>query len=324
VRIFRSVLAVVAVLVLTLNGTLSFVAAQGTNGSSPLKSVPAEAMLATVVSVIDGDEFTAEVSGNEYRFSFLGVIAPNAPSGNDLGQCFGYDAAMRLSQLFKLGTQVFLSAEGDLDLSKASDRKATAVYVWLENPKELGTGYLVNTKLLRDGNADTSNLSKAPTYRQKFEDTVKKAKDGDKGLWKSCTSASDKVKPTPTPPPTDGELKAQYVWVQDAREILTRPFNHLGEKYAFCGVISFIQVARPGYVLIPGDTVSTEFSTMMQIRPDVSEERFMVGFNGDTSGMFEDSYVCVWGTLIDTASGTNAFGGSITNPLFDAEFVELQ
>ena len=167
-------------------------------------------------------------------------------------------------------------------------------------------------------------MARAETYRDKFEEAVKKAKDNDKGLWKNCTSANEKVKPTPTPPPTDDELKAQYVWIQDAREILTRPFNHVGEKYAFCGVIGFIQVARPGYVFTPGDTDSSQFTSFMQIQPDVSTERFMLGFNGDTSGIFEQSYVCVWGTLIDTASGTNAFGGSITNPLFDAKFVELQ
>ena len=104
---------------LTFNGTLAHVAAQGS--SSTLKDVPSGAISGTIALVIDGDEFTAEVNGKEYRFNFLGLEAPDAPSGSNLGD-FGYDSAMRLTQLLKEGSAVYFTAEGSLDLTKANGR----------------------------------------------------------------------------------------------------------------------------------------------------------------------------------------------------------
>lgn len=126
--------------------------------------------------------------------------------------------------------------------------------------------------------------------------------------------------PTPTPQLTG---KDAFPYVSDPLEIFTRPFNHIGEKMSFCGTVGFIQVARPGNKLYPGDTVLTGWTTVAQIFLDGADARFMIGFNGDSSGIYEDSYVCAWGTLVDTTTGKNAFGGTIVNPLFDAEYFEL-
>lgn len=126
---------------------------------------------------------------------------------------------------------------------------------------------------------------------------------------------------TPTPQLTG---KDAYPYVSDPLELYTRPFNHLSEKWSFCGTILYIEVAPPGSKFYPADTKSTKgFNTVIQIKLDGWDARFMVGFNGDTTGMYENSYVCAWGTLIDTSSGTNSFGGTITNPLFDAAYVEF-
>jgi hypothetical protein len=132
----------------------------------------------------------------------------------------------------------------------------------------------------------------------------------------------NQVPPTATPTP---ELsgKDAYTWLADPRELDVRPHNHIGEKWVFCGTVTFLQVAGVGSSLYPADNVTTSWDSVLQVWPPGYDVRFMVGFDGDTSGIFEDSYVCVWGTVVDTASGSNAFGGSIVNALFDAEFVEL-
>lgn len=125
---------------------------------------------------------------------------------------------------------------------------------------------------------------------------------------------------TPTP-----ELsgKDAYTWLADPREITSRLFNHLGENYVFCGTVLTIYVAAPGEKYYLGDSEEQPFTTMAQVYPDGLFEPFMVGFDGDPAGIYEDSYVCVWGTLIDTQSFDNRMGGQNVNPLFDAEYFEL-
>jgi outer membrane murein-binding lipoprotein Lpp len=141
-------------------------------------------------------------------------------------------------------------------------------------------------------------------------------------LKEEVETLEGQLPPTPTPTP---ELsgKDAYPYVTNAQELFTRPHNHLGTKVSFCGRVGYIEVARPGYVFTPGDSVSTSWATVAQVFLDGVDVQFMVGFDGDTNGIYEDSYVCVWGTLVDTMSGTNSFGGTIVNPLFDAEYFEL-
>lgn len=49
----------------------------------------------------------------------------------------------------------------------------------------------------------------------------------------------------------------------------------------------------------------------------------VVGYNGDTDGIFENSFVTIYGTVVGTQSGTNLLGGEISQPLVDAEIIEL-
>lgn len=92
---------------------------------------------------------------------------------------------------------------------------------------------------------------------------------------------------------------------------------------SFCGTVTFIEVAKPGNGFMAGDTVSTLWSGVAQILVDGYDVRFVVGFDGDTTGIYENTHVCAWGTLVDTFTGTNAFGGALSNPLFDAEYLEI-
>jgi hypothetical protein len=132
--------------------------------------------------------------------------------------------------------------------------------------------------------------------------------------------------PTPSPTPTDDEIKASYPPLPDVRELAIRPGGMYGDKISFSGSILSIHVARPGYVLVVGDDNSKGYDAVLQVTvaaPDGSTEVIAVGYDGDTTGMFEGSWVTVYGTVVDTFTGTNAFGGSFTQPLIAARFVDL-
>lgn len=130
------------------------------------------------------------------------------------------------------------------------------------------------------------------------------------------------IPPTMTPTP---ELsgKDAYTWLGSRPSSipdLSTTSVRSGCFAVLCRQSSSPDRARP----FAGETVSTGWKSIVQIRPDGYDNNFLIGFDGDTSGIYEGSYVCVWATVVDTASFTNAFGGTISNTLFDAEFVELQ
>jgi hypothetical protein len=128
--------------------------------------------------------------------------------------------------------------------------------------------------------------------------------------------------PTAMPEP-ERTGKDKYPYVGDPMDVFTRPFNYIGHNMSFCGTVQYIQVARPEDVFVVGDTKPRPFTTVAQIFLDGADAQFTLGFNEDSTGINEGSHACAWGTLFDTYTGTNTFGGSIINPLFDAEYFEL-
>ena len=75
-----------------------------------------------------------------------------------------------------------------------------------------------------------------------------------------------------------------------------------------------------------GDDEPAEYGAQLQIQvpaPDGSLEVIFVGYDGDTEGIFEGTYVTVYGTVVDTQSFENSLGGGVTQPLVDAELVVI-
>jgi len=144
----------------------------------------------------------------------------------------------------------------------------------------------------------------------------------------------DKPQPTPsptpratsTPKPTVDDIKASYPPLADVRELAIRPGGMIGDKIIFSGSILTIHVAPAGYVERLGDSDPVGYAAQIQVTvaaPDGSTEVVMVGFDEDTTGMFEGSWVTVYGKVVDTATGTNLFGGTISQPLVSAQFIDL-
>jgi len=131
---------------------------------------------------------------------------------------------------------------------------------------------------------------------------------------------------TPTPTLTMSQWKAAYPELADVREIVIRPGPLMGQKMSFRGEIATIRVAREGYIFKLGDETERQFQARLQVEvetPEGTSETLVVGYNGDTRGMFERTHVAVYGTLVDQETFTNAFGGKITQPLIAADLVEI-
>jgi hypothetical protein len=198
--------------------------------------------------------------------------------------------------------------------------------VWVEG-KDGGKAALLNTKLVREGYAGNTVHNKDDgKYFERLSDAQDNAKDAGRGLWGVCGGVHKKILPTPTPTPSVEEIKAQYAPLADVREMAIRPGGMMGQKIFFYGTIRTIQVASPGYVFTLGDNDPKAYTVGIQVEvvaPDGTTEYVSIGYDGDTTGMYEGTYVLVYGTLVDTRSGTNALGGTISQPLVDAQFVEF-
>jgi micrococcal nuclease len=284
-------------------------------------TIPPDAKKAVVQEVRDSSTYVVELDGKRKLVRLIAVDAPDAKV-KPLGECYANEAIAHLGELAPKDTTVYLEPDA---IDRDKDGRLLR-FVWVPGEKKDDKPVLINGRMIRDGYAAWFEEDDNYTYEYVFERYEKEAKDRNRGIWKNCGGPHEKIKPTPTPPPTDDELKAQYQPLADVRELVTRPGGMFGQKITFAGTLLDITVAPPGKVFVLGDEDPQAYSAWLQVwvtAPDGSVEAVSVGFNGDTTGMFEDSYVVVWGTVVDTVSGTNGFGGAITQPLVSAQFVEL-
>jgi hypothetical protein len=90
-----------------------------------------------------------------------------------------------------------------------------------------------------------------------------------------------------------------------------RPDSFIGEKIVVSGEVFVIQVEGT--------------LTAMQIfvtTVDGSREAVAVGYEGDTTGIYEGTSVTVYGVGAGKIEGTNAFGGYVVQPLIRADIVD--
>jgi endonuclease YncB( thermonuclease family) len=283
------------------------------------KGIPNSAVAFTVVEPIDGDSFFVGTDdGDEQQVDLLGIDAPELKKD----ECFAQESADRLASLLPVDSTVYLEQEEDVD----DEGDGWLRDVWVEG-KDGGKAALLNTKLVREGFAgNTTQNEDEGKYFERLSDAQDNAKDAGRGLWGVCGGIHKKIVPTPTPTPSVEEIKAQYAPLADVRELAIRPGGMMGQKIFFYGTILTINVAQPGYVFTLGDSDEQPYGVEMQVTvaaPDGTTETVFVGADVDTSGMFEGSWVVVYGTVVDTQTFQNALGGYISQPLVAAEFVEL-
>lgn len=311
---------VVVTLLGTLFGPLGALAATTPEG------VPKSATAYTVYQHIDGDSFYVENGDERQQVDLLGIDAPE--TNKQGGECFAQEALEHVKKLAPEDSTVYLETEGpDTDI----DGKSWPRDVWIEG-KDSKKATLLNTKLVRDGYASYDDDADAKKYDERISAAEKDAKKARKGIWDFCGGPREKFVPTPTPAPTQTptpsaeEIKSQYVPLADVRELAIRPGGMMGQKIFFYGTVLSINVASPGRVFVLGDNDPKEYGVEMQVTvsaPDGSTEVVFVGSDGETTGMFEGSWVVVYGTVVDSQTFQNALGGYVSQPLVAAQFVEL-
>jgi endonuclease YncB( thermonuclease family) len=289
--------------------------APGASAQDVPDGVPQGSEAVTVSGALNGGTLAVVLAdGTARNVGLIGVSAPTVPTATEPGQCYGEEARLYLESLAIPGTTVYLEAD-----PKVKETDETLLrHVWVV-PADGGKAFLVNTKMVRDGYADVGQGGNKSKYAARLKDAADKAKDKESGAYAVCGEIH---KPNPQTPE---QIKAQYESV-DLRDVSIRPSNYFGRKITFYGSVLSIQVAPPGRGFNVGDTDPEFFSTFMQVQGvaiDGSIQTIVVGYNGDTSGIFEGSYVSVYGTVYDTDSGTNLFGGTVTQPAVNAEIVEL-
>jgi hypothetical protein len=122
-------------------------------------------------------------------------------------------------------------------------------------------------------------------------------------------------KPTLTPSPTftpTPDPRLSYGDI-DLRELDTYPKNHIGEKIKLRGSVFNIFDTGGGFLSIP----------VFQL--EIGSVIVVVSGLGDVEvpeGIYEGTWITVYGTVVGTFEGTNAFGGTIVQPEIDADIIE--
>jgi micrococcal nuclease len=316
VRLLALALAVVMLAPLAAGPATRVGASAAVPAGIPKSAVPAE-----VVDQIDGAGIKVILAGEQVDIHLIGLDVSRRSGGPKPGECYGDEAFARLREILPQGTTVYLESD-----KKTHDDDTFLRYVWLPGSDD-GKAALINTKMVREGYA----AFKSDGVNTRYDDNLKAqeatAKKDKRGLWGVCGDVHQRIIPPPTPAPSVEEIKAQYTPLAVVRELAIRPGGMIGQKIYFYGTIRTIHVASPGMITVLGDSDPEGYAAAMQVQvaaPDGSTEWVFIGFDGDTTGMFEGSYVLVYGTVVDTQTGTNMFGGTISQPLVSAKYVELQ
>ena len=139
--------------------------------------------------------------------------------------------------------------------------------------------------------------------------------------------------PTATPAPTSTpaaltgafgdfiEVLLPYKLPTDVRDIEIRPWSFRGTQMKLPGTVGAIKVAPPGMIYKVGEEETREFRTILQLQVRGTSAWVMVGFDGDAKEIYEGDSVTVYGALVDQESGENAFGGTVTEQLFAADYI---
>lgn len=242
---------------------------------------------ATVSGVSSGYLDVVTGSGVPQSVQMASATLPN-PDG-----CFGTETSAAVTNL--TGGTVWVQddpiGEGSL------------VWYW---DAAAGGLQLLNQALIEQGFAGYWDQRSGVTgpWLQRLGDA---ARQSDTGLWALCKNAMGSWINEPTPDPS--QVRAQYQ-VIDARDLVIRPGEFEGKKIMVTGTVFNIQVDG-GF-------------TGMQIWLDGAPgEAVVVRYYGNSRGIYEGTWVTVYGEGAGTFTGTNGFGATIEQPLIDADIVDF-
>ena len=133
----------------------------------------------------------------------------------------------------------------------------------------------------------------------------------------SLISTSTPSPPTRTPPPPTATIdpeKAKARWsTVDIRALVKNPDKYIGYELHYQGEVFSIEENSQGaamqvWVNIPGGS-------------DFDREAVIVYWPGRTDSIYEGTTIEFWGYGLGSLEGTNAFGGTVRQPLIQAEYL---
>lgn len=258
---------------------------------------PLKISQATVQQVSPAGVLTVALdTGVSNNIKLSGVRMPGADG------CFGPEATTAVTNL----------SGGTVWVQDDPSGEGSLVWYW---DASVGGLALLNHALLAQGfgGFDSAQAGALGPWMKQAEGV---AKESQTGLWSVCKNASGvwinppAVAAVPTAEPTVApDKRGQYEWI-DARDLVIRPGNFKDKKIAVSGSVFNIQVE--------GDF------TFMQIWVDGGNyDAVMIGYEGDSTGIYEGTYITVYGVGRGTLDGTNGYGAKITQPLIRADIVDF-
>jgi hypothetical protein len=249
------------------------------------------------LDLVDADKIDVAGLPAKTTWSVSQSIVADAEIGSiqipDADGCYGSEAAGKVQEL--TGGSVWVESQGEL------------VWYW-----DAATGHLSPLQAsIVSGGFGAAVTSDGSVFRPWLASLGDTAKDADEGLWAVCKDAKGTwINPPTAAPPSAEEVRAEYQWV-DVRDLAIRPDSFYGEKIAVEGEVFTVQ-AEEGF-------------TGLQIwvtTPTGSQEAVVIAYAGDLIGVYEGTWVTVYGTGAGTFEGTNGFGASITQPMILADIVD--
>jgi hypothetical protein len=256
-----------------------------------------ELQVADIVEVPGNSQVSVSLrAGGTETVTLAGVQTP-AFSSNLMEGCFAGESSNAVLSL--AGGTVWLESVPGSD----------AKLFWYNDPSTQTFG-LLNSQLIKQGFAGTSDA--ATPYASWFGSIETFVEGQQSGLWGVCKNAQgawiNPPTPTPVPTPSAEQVRSEYEWV-DVRDLLIRPGVFEGDKIAVSGSVFNI--------MVEGEV------TFIQIYVDGGDyDAVSVVFYGDSRGIYEDSWITIYGVGAGTFEGTNMMGGTISQPLIEADMID--
>jgi endonuclease YncB( thermonuclease family) len=133
-----------------------------------------------VVDVIDGDTLVVDEAGRQVSVHLLGIDAPEIAGRNDVGECFGREAADLLRHLV---AGKFVQLWPNATSGNVVDEIRRYVYVVVD----VGPAVAVNWALVWQGYARADSIAPNTHEQESYRQAEQAARESGRGLWASTT-----------------------------------------------------------------------------------------------------------------------------------------